>query len=853
GNRLEINHGGGIFVEQTPRLGSDGTSGSTLSDLNGDGHLDACLPTPLGNAVWLNDGLGALVDSGQLFGNEGAIAVTLGDLDGDGDLDAVTYHYDRFDLQQRPEIWINDGAGQFSSNGQRVDIFGLRTGALGDLDGDGDLDAYFANSQGPDQVWYNPTASELVDLSIENTNDSVQLAQGDALTYVVTVANHGTVDAFGATVRDTLPRELTGVELVSIETTGGGSSSLAAGSITTLTDSVNLPAGATIRYEIRGQVRAPTAANTATQFWLTNSAAVTPPAGFVDPLVADNLAVDADLVTLAATDGSANFVKTGQTLASNDAQDVLLGDLDGDGDLDAIAIYTDAEDEILLNDGGGNFTVGGTLSFEGANNTLSAALGDVDNDGDLDVFIVNDSRPGTLWLNQGDATFFAGGQNLNVANDPDAGFVSFVDIDADGNLDLVLGLEYFLNDGAGSFLDQNTFFNGNVSSRALGDLDGDGDLDALDGRSVMINDGTGELEAVGAMFSDTSSPWTLGDLDGDGDLDAVRGSYSDQQVWLNNGLAQFTLHATLPGSPSGEQMELVDADADGDLDAIVNERLGNIRVWINDGSANFSDIGSRFATVAATRFAVGDLDLNGTLDALVVHANEPGAVWLNQPAEGLVDLSIEIPDMRTVVTQGDMLSYVVTVRNEGDVDVTGATVANGFSLPVSEIRLIASFPQGNAQSSLTAGVLAGGIVDTVDLAAGSSLTYLLEVDLLPPGAAHLTAMSTLTHSATIEIPTSSAGDSLPGNNFASDTDLLKPRNVNGTGQFAVAQELDFPEPTERITLGDVDGDGDLDALISYANGGGALLLNSGNGQFVASSQAFINDDVFSSFDRTVAL
>ena len=76
-------------------------------------------------------------DSMQTLGNNNSLAVALGDLDGDGDLDAMVANYN-----QPNTVWTNDGTGTFTNSGQTLGISGSNSIALGDLDGDGDLDIF---------------------------------------------------------------------------------------------------------------------------------------------------------------------------------------------------------------------------------------------------------------------------------------------------------------------------------------------------------------------------------------------------------------------------------------------------------------------------------------------------------------------------------------------------------------------------------------------------------------------------------------------------------------------------------------------------------------------------------------
>ncbi|NCC93623.1 MAG: VCBS repeat-containing protein, partial [Opitutae bacterium] len=99
---------------------------------------------------------------------------------------------------------------------------------------------------------------------------------------------------------------------------------------------------------------------------------------------------------LLTTAQSGTFIDSGQTLSAS--LWAALGDLDGDGELDAV-LASESGIAVWPNTGGGTFAAGPTL---GSAYTVGAALGDLDGDSDLDIFAVEDAvAGGRVWINQG--------------------------------------------------------------------------------------------------------------------------------------------------------------------------------------------------------------------------------------------------------------------------------------------------------------------------------------------------------------------------------------------------------------------------------------------------------------------
>src|SRR5262249_56722789 len=94
---------------------------------------------------------------------------------------------------------------------------------------------------------------------------------------------------------------------------------------------------------------------------------------------------------LLTNDGHAFFADfTATSLPGRPSEAIALGDVDGDGDLDAVTANPNSPNQLLINDGTGHFTP--TEMTITPSRSVDIALGDVNGDDHLDVLFVTASQ-----------------------------------------------------------------------------------------------------------------------------------------------------------------------------------------------------------------------------------------------------------------------------------------------------------------------------------------------------------------------------------------------------------------------------------------------------------------------------
>jgi hypothetical protein len=384
-----------------------------------------------------------------------------------------------------------------------------------------------------------------------------------------------------------------------------------------------------------------------------------------------------------------------------------------------------------------------------------------------------------------------------AANNPFNGFnfewlrMTFGDFDHDGDQDLLIGavdgsFRYFKNTGSSKrpvFVEQtgnnDPFAStkiGTLSAPAFIDLDADGDLDVMIGHEPILQTSgeTGFFNVISYLVNNaghftlaagTANPFdgviigveatpapVFVDLDNDGKLDLVVGLHDGTiRYFKNSGSANNLSFTPLTGSSNPFNAirmgafavpAFADVDGDGDLDAVIGSAEA-VRFFRNTGtksSPKFQEVTGVANPVNGIDFGLGTdpvfVDIDGDGDMDIVVGNKSDEVIklyraLSSPSTPDLDASSD-----TGVSNSDNITHVSTPYFTGTAESGNTITLLDGSASIGSGSVGANGSWGITSSTLSNGVhvISATSTDSAGHISPSSGTLTVTIDLNAPAA-----------------------------------------------------------------------------------------------------------------------
>ena len=436
----------------------------------------------------------------------------------------------------------------------------------------------------------------------------------------------------------------------------------------------------------------------------------------------------------------------------------------------------------------------------------SLASADLDLDGIVDILFDGGLAPGSrVALGRPNGSF---GTPQSLPGLPGSWLIVYADLDLDGHVDAVRrpftagGIFVHMGMGGGSFgpgqaLSMSPTGTEDVAALVLGDLDSDGAMDLVTcdatARLVSVRRGTGggQFGPLGVtQLGGFPGRLAAADVNGDGALDLLaEGAVQSGRFGLLIGDGTGGFLAPLPLTVFANPSVLRDVDSDGVLDLVVatpGSPSGSIRVFRGDGLGGFSLLSTTAWSAPLREIALGDFDGDSFPDAAVI--DSAGAVVV---FDGNGDGTFGLPRRLGIAPSLGLLLAV-------DLDADGID------------DLLASGANGVA---VLYGTHLWGLSDGREWALSGELRSLDTADLVIDGHPDLLVARTAGSGWTVELL---AGD--------------------GHGQLSSSSAIGVPFDPDLSALGDIDGDGRVDAVFGSSSGSGIAWVRVGLGGVLLAPQ-----------------
>lgn len=327
----------------------------------------------------------------------------------------------------------------------------------------------------------------------------------------------------------------------------------------------------------------------------------------------------------------------------DDAYYVTAGDLNGDGNID-----------IAMNSNNGDMLISWSENLGTELDTpkritsrmkvvTSLDANDLDGDGDIDIIASAEEYYKVAWFEN------LGDNNFNIvdtipANHSASSYVTSGDIDGDGDIDIVsVGEDYASQDqitwnenlGGGTFASAEILADDILVPRfaRLIDMDVDGDLDLVAGSALSPLYEFVWFENVGGVFTTEHIISTtylvrfaeFGDYDLDGDIDVIVLQSTKASLLENLGDGTFAEEVIIEsGFSTPRDMCVLDVDIDGDLDLVLAATPTPVFAWYENEDGVFSEAAEIGDSDVKFSVHAADVNLDGKEDLVVSAIEEPG-------------------------------------------------------------------------------------------------------------------------------------------------------------------------------------------------------------------------------------
>ncbi len=448
--------------------------------------------------------------------------------------------------------------------------------------------------------------------------------------------------------------------------------------------------------------------------------------GIPDLAVANNNNNNVISVLLGKGDGT--FQNQIQSSTGNTPVSIALADFNGDGKLDiAVADQQGNAVSVLLGNGNGSFAT--HVEYPTGAFPTSVTAGDFNGDGKTDLAVSdgNGNTISVLW-GQGNGTF-VGQVNCGAGDIPYA--VVAGDFNNDGKTDIAVAnsggnaISVILSNGNNTFQARTDYPAGtNAHAVATADFNGDGflDLAVTDSNcptfptcgpssiSIILGNGDGTFQAPSYFSTGTDTyPYSVavGDFNGDKIPDLAIANYATNtvSVLLGVGNGTFQEHVDFPVGSEPTSVATGDFNGDGSLDLVVtNFHANTVSVLLGKGDGTFNAAVNYSVGHGPISVAVADLNGDKKLDLVVVNETDNNASVLLGNGDGTFNPQVAYP----TGVGGNPLSVVIGDFN-GD-GIPDLAVADFQTQQVSVLlgngdgsfQTVKAYPTGANPSSIVA-------------------------------------------------------------------------------------------------------------------------------------------------------